>query len=454
MQRVGIHFALFHLCMSSEMNLLGKTSESCSLTESELKSWVEYPSDCPFPIQNLPFGVFSTKTQGPRVGSAIGKYAIDLCVLEDMGIMPAETKGVFLKTSLNAYMALGKAVWAKTRRSLIEFFDKKNEAMAPKDSSKILIPLHTITMHLPANIGDYTDFYSSRPHATNVGIMFRGKENALRENWLHLPVGYHGRASSVVVSGTPIRRPNGQVRADAKKAPEFLPSQRLDFELEIAFFVGGPGNALGSKLSLEEAQDSIFGLVLMNDWSARDVQKWEYVPLGPFCGKNFATTISPWVVTMEALAPFKITPPKQDPPALKYLDIRGKPIGVYDINLAVHIKGLESKESGPGSVVSRSNAKYLYWTFEQQLTHHSSTGCNMRPGDLLGSGTISGPKDTQYGSMLELSWNGSRQLNLPDGPRTFLKDGDTVTMTGYAQGEGFRIGFGQCTGSIEPANKL
>jgi len=306
-------------------------------------------------------------------------------------------------------------------------------------------------MELPCSIGDYTDFYSSRYHATNVGIMFRGKDNALQPNWLHLPVGYHGRASSVVVSGTDIKRPNGQLAPDLK-TPSWGPCKLMDFELEMACFVGA-GNKLGEPITMANANDHIFGLTTMNDWSARDIQKWEYVPLGPFGAKNFGTTISPWIVTLEALEPFKVDNEEQkDPAPLPYLkEPEGSKLECYDIKLDVTVQSSEMKEP---SVVSKSNAKYLYWNFKQQLVHHTVTGCNMRPGDLLGSGTISGPEEAEYGSMLELCWKGTKEIPMNDGSiRKFLRDGDEVNMVGYCQGDGYRIGFGDCKGRVLPANK-
>uniref|UniRef100_A0A7S2TH86 Fumarylacetoacetase n=1 Tax=Lotharella oceanica TaxID=641309 RepID=A0A7S2TH86_9EUKA len=416
--------------------------------DSKLKSWVKYGADTHFPIQNLPFGVFSTKDSGPRCATAIGDYVVDLSVLASMGVLPEEVKSVFGSDTLNAFMAKGKPVWSKTRKALQEFFSDKTKAPPNDPKRPFLIPMKDATMHLPCRVGDYTDFYSSRHHATNVGIMFRGKDNALKPNWLHLPVGYHGRASSVVVSGTNVTRPRGQIKPDPNGPPVFSECKKLDFELEMAFFVG-TGNKLGSPIPIEKANDHIFGLVLMNDWSARDIQKWEYVPLGPFLAKNLATTISPWIVTMEALQPFRVANEKQEPQPLPYL--RDPSLTAYDIKLEVNIQGPEAKES---SLISKSNAKYLYWSFTQQLAHHSITGCNMRTGDLLGSGTISGPSEGEYGSMLELSWGGKKEVKLPDGStRTFLKDGDTVTMTGFCQGQGYRVGFGECTGKLLPALK-
>ncbi|GFG37497.1 hypothetical protein Cfor_09559 [Coptotermes formosanus] len=304
-------------------------------------------------------------------------------------------------------------------------------------------------MHLPARIGDYTDFYSSIHHATNVGMMFRDKNNALFPNWKHLPVAYHGRASSVVVSGTPIRRPNGQTCPVEGAAPVFGPCRLMDFELEVAFFVGGPPTKLGEPVPVKEAHEHIFGMVLMNDWSARDIQKWEYVPLGPFLAKNVGTSISPWVVTMEALAPFTVDNYKHDLAPFPYLQ-HGDPYN-FDIMLQVDIK----PENSVASTVCRSNFKYLYWTPKQQLAHHTITGCNINPGDMMASGTISGETADSYGSMLELSWKGTKPIQLKDGnTRKFLQDNDEVIITGHCQGDGFLIGFGSCTGKILPALPL
>jgi fumarylacetoacetase len=315
---------------------------------------------------------------------------------------------------------------------------------------RALIPASEVTMHLPAEIGDYTDFYSSREHATNVGTMFRGPENALMPNWLHLPVGYHGRASSVVISGTPIRRPNGQTRPDDKKPPVFGPCKLMDIELEMALFVG-PGNKMGEPIPISQAQDHIFGLVLMNDWSARDIQKWEYVPLGPFLGKNLGTSISPWVVPLDAVLPFAVPNPDQsEPEVLPYLK-HTDPFS-FNIDLEIHLK---TKDTPEPAVIARSNFKYMYWTMKQQLAHHSVTGCNLRPGDLLASGTISGKTPDSYGSLLELTWKGTKPLTLPNGEtRKFLQDHDTVILKGACHGDGYKIGFGSCTGQILPAHSL
>merc|ERR1711879_784329 len=338
--------------------------------------------------------------------------------------------------------ASGRKNWTWARKRITELLSKDNATVRDNADlrAKVIVPQSSVKMVLPAKIGDYTDFYSSREHATNVGTMFRGADNALMPNWLHLPVGYHGRASSVVVSGTPLHRPMGQVKPEEGN-PKFSPCNLLDFEIEMGYFVG-PGNPLGERIEIESAEDQIFGVVLMNDWSARDIQKWEYVPLGPFCGKNFGTTVSPWIVTLDALEPFlRQGPVQDDPKVLPYLDDPAP--GAYDINLEVKIQ----PEGGEASTVCRSNLRNLYWSMKQQLVHHSSTGCNMQPGDLLGSGTISGETPDSYGSMLELSWRGSKPINLAGGEvRKFLKDGDTVIMSGYCQGEGFRVGFGDCVG--------
>jgi fumarylacetoacetase len=303
-----------------------------------------------------------------------------------------------------------------------------------------------VEMLLPVEIGDYTDFYSSKEHATNVGIMFRGKDNALMPNWVHLPVAYHGRSSSIVISGTSIHRPKGQTKADSEANASLGPSRQLDFELEMGFFIGG-GNNLSEPIPIDKAYDHIFGMVLVNDWSARDIQKWEYVPLGPFLGKNFSTSISPWVVTMEALEPFRIAGPEQNPEPLPYLKFQGS--HAYDINLDVY---LETGNMTEPYKISQSNFKYLYWNILQQLAHHTVNGCNLRTGDLLASGTISGPAPDSYGSMLELAWKGEKPIKLSAGEeRKFLEDGDTVIMTGYSQGDGYRVGFGEVTGKILPA---
>ncbi|XP_029807466.1 fumarylacetoacetase [Suricata suricatta] len=345
-------------------------------------------------------------------------------------------------------MGLGQAAWKEARESLQSLLSAGCARLRDDAGlrGRAFSPQASAVMHLPAAIGDYTDFYSSRQHATNVGMMFRGSENALMPNWLHLPVGYHGRASSVVVSGTPIRRPMGQMRPDNAESPVFGACKLLDMELEMAFFVG-PGNEPGEPIPISRAHEHIFGMVLMNDWSARDIQKWEYVPLGPFLGKSFGTTISPWVVPMDALLPFVVPNPEQDPKPLPYL--RHDQPYTFDINLSVTLKG---EGMSRAATICRSNFKYMYWTMLQQLTHHSVNGCNLRPGDLLASGTISGPEPGSFGSLLELSWKGTRAIELGDGQtRKFLMDGDEVVIRGHCQGDGYRVGFGQCAGKVLPA---
>jgi len=418
-----------------------------------LKSWLNVEEESHFPIQNLPYGVFqSAKDQPLRIATAIGKWVLDLNVLVDANLLTGTHIGngaCFKETTLNTFMSLGQLAWKEARTILTNLLSVNTPTL--RDNTELRkLALHEqkdVIMQLPARIGDYTDFYSSRYHATNVGTIFRGKDNALQPNWVHLPVGYHGRASSVVVSGTQIVRPKGQLCPNIKEAPPVHGVCKvMDFELEMAFFVG-PGNKLGEPITMDKAEDHIFGLVLMNDWSARDIQKWEYIPLGPFGGKNFGTSISPWIVTLDALEPFKIPNQTQDPKPLSYLqECETQQLSTYDIKLQVTIQPEELKEP---VVVSNSNAKYLYWNFKQQLVHHSVTGCNMRPGDLCGSGTISGPKDSEYGSMLELSWRGTKSIQLTENiTRKFLKDNDEVNLIGYCQGEGYRIGFGDCKGKI------
>ncbi|KAE8297649.1 Fumarylacetoacetase [Larimichthys crocea] len=414
-------------------------------------SFIKVDQTSDFSFHNLPYGVFSTPDNAKhRIGVAIGDQILDLSVIKSLFRGPAISKhqDVFDQPTLNAFMALGYEAWREARRTL-QMLLSANESTLRDDvslRSRAFVHQSAATMHLPADIGDYTDFYSSRDHATNVGIMFRGKENALMPNWLRLPVGYHGRASSVVVSGTPIRRPSGQMRPDQTKPPVFGPSKQLDIELEMAFFVGA-GTQLGEPIPIQKAHEHIFGMVLMNDWSARDIQAWEYVPLGPFLGKNFGTSISPWVVPMEALLPFAVPNSIQDPEPLPYL--QHQDAYTFNINLFVSLKGQDMAEA---ATVCKSNFRYMYWTMKQQLAHHTVNGCNVRAGDLLASGTISGPDPESFGSMLELSWRGSKSIDLGGGEtRTFLKDGDQVTITGYCQGDGYRVGFGPCMGSILPA---
>ncbi len=416
-------------------------------TDPALRSFVPVAAESHFPIQNLPYGAFRRRAGGaPAVGVAIGEFVLDLSVLEARKLLP--TADVFARPSLNAFMALGRPAWGRIRETVSRLL-RADEPTLRDDAAlrqQALVPLTDVEMLLPAEIGDYTDFYSSREHATNVGTMLRGPDNALQPNWLHLPVAYHGRASSVVASGTDLHRPLGQTKPADATAPVFGPSKSVDFELEMGAFVG-PGNDLGRPIPIAEAPDHIFGMVLVNDWSARDIQAWEYVPLGPFLAKNFGTSVSPWVVPLAALEPFRTAGPRQDPEPLPYLRSPGD--WAFDIELEVTIQGAGMDRPHR---VCRSNAKYLYWNVCQQLAHHTVNGCNLRPGDLLATGTISGPTPDSYGSLLELSWRGSKPVAFPNGDtRTFLRDGDRVTMTGWCQGPGYRVGFGAVTGALLPA---
>ncbi len=416
----------------------------------QLKSWVEVKPNSDFPIQNLPFGIFKTdKDPEPRIGVAIGEFIVDMNVASGLGATDGIDLpfNIFLKDSLNDFIALGKRITNQVREQLSVFLSESNSSILenPIIVENLLVKQSEAQMLIPVNIPNYTDFYSSKEHATNVGIMFRDPANALLPNWKHLPVGYHGRASSIVVSGTPIHRPKGQTKADDAPAPSFGPSKLLDFELEMGFITGRK-TKLGRSISTAEAEDYIFGMVLFNDWSARDIQKWEYVPLGPFLAKNFGSTMSPWIVTIEALEPFRVESPMQEPEVLPYLKFEGKKN--FDINLEVEI----IPENGKGKTVSRSNFKYMYWNMAQQLAHHTSNGCNIQTGDLYASGTISGPTPDSYGSMLEISWQGKNPIQMPDGTeRKFILDNDTVVMKGYCEKDGVRIGFGECSGKILPA---
>merc|ERR1712130_345281 len=419
-------------------------------------TWVPVQENSHFPLQNLPYGVFSTGDDTKhRIGVAIGDHVLDLSKVSHLftGPLMSSHQDVLCSSTLNKLMGLTRDHWAETRVTCTSLLSSGNASIRDNVSlrSAALVPMSGVTMHLPAEIGDYTDFYSSLDHATNVGTMFRGKENALMPNWKYLPVGYHGRASSVVVSGTPIRRPHGQTKPSEDNPPQYGPCKLMDFELEMAFFFGGASNNLGEPIKMEDADKHIFGCVVMNDWSARDIQKWEYVPLGPFGAKNLGTSISPWVVTMEALAPFAVSNYEQKPQPFPYLQHSDS--YTFDIDLEVSIKPPTSPES---TVVSKSNFKYMYWTMKQQLVHHTVTGCNMRPGDLLASGTISGPEPGSFGSMLELSWRGAKTVPLGSSgqERKFLQDGDTVKMVGVCRGAGFTIGFGEVSGEVLPAHQV
>lgn len=414
------------------------------------KSWIEESCKTDFPIQNIPFGVFKTKSGGGRCGSRIGNQIIDFTVLAENGFFDDLKMdiSVFYEDSLNAFMELGKPVWKAVRDRISEIFNIENEDLQHRAElrTKVLFAVEEVEMLMPVRIGDYTDFYSSIEHATNVGMMFRDPENALMPNWLHLPVGYHGRSSSIVVSGTDIHRPKGQIRPNPEEPPIFSPSRLMDFELEMGFITGGK-TTLGESISTEDAEDYIFGLTLFNDLSARDIQKWEYVPLGPFLGKNFGSVISPWIISLDALEPFRVEGPKQKVEVLPYLKTTGKKN--FDINLEVYLQ----PEGGEPTLISESNHKYLYWNIAQQLAHQTINGCNINVGDMYASGTISGPNENSYGSMLELSWGGKKEIKLKDGStRKFIQDNDTIIMKAFAEKNGIRIGFGETVTKILPAN--
>jgi len=407
--------------------------------------------DADFPIQNLPYGIFDTPGTSRRAGVAIGDQILDLALIETTGLVKASDEGpVFGTADLNAFMALGPQAWSKVRQTVSGLLASDNATL--RDNVELrqhaLIPMAAARMHLPVFVRSYTDFYASREHATNVGTLFRDPANALPPNWLHIPIGYNGRASTVVISGTDIRRPLGQHKLPGAETPSFGPSRKLDIELELGAIVGIP-NRMGEPVSVAQAWEMIFGYVLMNDWSARDIQAWEYQPLGPFQGKVFGTTISPWIVTREALEPFRVAPPERVKPLLPYLQ-EATPNN-YDVHLEIALQPAGS----PATVISRNNAKYLYYSAAQQLTHHAIGGCAMCTGDLLGSGTISGPEKGSFGSLLELTADGRTPILLADGTsHTFLEDEDTVILRGFCKAAGYKIGFGDCSGSIKPAPAL
>jgi fumarylacetoacetase len=414
-----------------------------------MRSFLDIPSDSPFPLQNLPYGVFAHPERGPTLGVAIGNQILDLALLERQGLLThplLKGNDLFQQPTLNRFMAAGRPTWAAARQRITQLlsYDEPTLRDHPQRSHTFFAQ-DGVRMLMPVEIGDYTDFYSSREHATNVGIMLRGPDNALQPNWLHLPVAYHGRASSVVVSGTDLHRPCGQTKPADAPSPLFGPSKSVDFELELGTFIG-PGNRLGKPIPVGEAAEHLFGMVLVNDWSARDIQSWEYVPLGPFLAKNFGTSISPWVVTFDALESFRQDGPAQNPAPLPYLQSTGS--WSFDIHLEVYLQTAKMAEL---HCICRSNAKHLYWNICQQLAHHTINGCNIRPGDLLASGTISGPATDSYGSMMELAWRGSKPIALPNGEtRAFLQDGDRITMTAWCQGKNYRVGFGTVTGTVLP----
>ncbi len=405
--------------------------------------WVEIPDNSDFTADNLPFGIFSAAGRPRRVGIAVGDRIVDLAAVAEEGLWQAVDSAVWQQSSLNAFIRLGKTVTTGVRQQVQQWLCEEESPL--RDKPALWVDQCDAQLHLPIAIGDYTDFYSSIEHATNVGKLFRDPDRALLPNWRHLPVAYHGRSSSIVPGGMAIRRPYGQVLPAGSEVPQLQPTDRLDFELETAFVIGRD-STLGQPISTAEAADHIFGMLLFNDWSARDIQKWEYVPLGPFLGKNFASSLSPWVVTMEALAPFRVSGAVQEPPVLPYLTYNG--LHHYDIQLEVGIEPADGAET----IVTRSNARYMYWNIVQQLAHHTVNGCNVRIGDLLASGTISGYTPDSYGSMLELSLGGSRSVDLGGGQaRTFIQDYDSVILRGYAQKGKLRVGFGEVRTQVLPA---
>ena len=415
---------------------------------SDRKSWLEVSQDSDFPIQNIPFGVFLTKDHVVTIGTRIGRFAIDLGALQQLNYFEGIelTDDMFMQDTLNDFISDGKKTWRLVRNRIADIFDAENPKLRDNASHRdtVIFDIDDVEMQLPVLIGDYTDFYSSREHATNVGKMFRDPENALLPNWLHLPVGYHGRSSTIIPSGINVHRPMGQTLPAGENSPVFGAARNVDFELETAF-ITTDANIMGETIPVHEAEDHIFGMVLLNDWSARDIQKWEYVPLGPFLAKNFASSISPWIVTMDALEPFRVKGPTQDPKPLPYLQQKGK--NSFDITLEVSL----TPEKGEENLLAKSNFKYMYWSMNQQLAHHTSNGCRVNSGDMMGSGTISGPTPDSFGSMLELTWGGKNPIKLSDGTeRKFINDNDTITMRGYCKNKDIRIGFGEVESKLLP----
>ena len=425
-----------------------------STTDKNLTSFIDIASDSDFSIHNLPYGIFSetedaTGNDKRRAGVAIGEHVLDLSVLETEGLLTLTGGKYFDQPTLNPFIESGRDNWTKARKTIQTLLSADSKTLSDNQDlmSKALFKQADVTMHLPVHVPGYTDFYSSEEHATNVGTMFRDPSNALLPNWKEMPVAYNGRASTVIVSGTDIIRPSGQLKPSPDERPIFSACKRLDFELETAFIVGKP-NKIGQPIAIENAWDHIFGMVLFNDWSARDIQKWEYVPLGPFNAKTFASEISPWIVTLDALQPFKTSSPTQDPQPLAYLRDKMDD-NSFDINLSVELMPANAENA---TVLCESNFKYLYWSMTQQLTHHTISGCKVEVGDMMGSGTISGPTPDTFGSMLELAWNATKPITLDSGEtRSFIEDGDTVIMKGYAEKEGIRVGFGEVRGTVLPA---
>lgn len=439
-----------YIRIKNNFNLQNRFHMSIAANNPDLKSWLEVADDSDFPIQNIPFGVFSINDEELAIGTRIGDFAISLTALNDLGYFKdiKFDDSVLYDETLNAFISEGKDVWRAVRNRISELFEINNPKLKnqTKHHESVLFNIDDVQMELPVFIGDYTDFYSSKEHATNVGMMFRDPKNALLPNWLHIPVGYHGRSSTIVPSGVPVHRPLGQTLPKGETQPIFGESKRVDFELETAFITADANN-MGERVSVEDAENHIFGMVLLNDWSARDIQAWEYVPLGPFLAKNFASSISCWIVTLDALEPFRCESPKQeDPKPLPYLQQTGA--HAFDINLEVI---LQSKDQ-EGKTVCQSNFKYMYWTMSQQLAHHTVNGCLVSSGDMMGSGTISGSTPDSYGSLLELTWAGQNPIELPDGSkRTFIEDYDTIIMKGYGKKDGVRIGFGEVSSQLLPA---
>ncbi|WP_426222277.1 fumarylacetoacetase [Psychrobacter sp. DWR1-2-3] len=425
-----------------------------STIDKNLTSFIDIATDSDFSIHNLPYGIFSeTKdaagNNNRRAGVAIGEHVLDLSVLEAEGLLSLAGGPYFDQPTLNAFIDSGRENWTKARTTIQMLLSADNDTLRDNADlqQKALFKQADVTMHLPVQVPGFTDFYSSKEHATNVGTMFRDPNNALLPNWTEMPVGYNGRASTVIVSGTDVIRPSGQLKPNADERPIFSPCKRLDFELETAFVVGR-GNNIGQPIAVDEAADHIFGMVLLNDWSARDIQKWEYVPLGPFNAKTFASEVSPWIVTMDALAPFKTSCPTQEPKPLAYLNEKASDSS-FDITLSVELLPENADEA---TVVCETNFKYMYWSMAQQLTHHTITGCKVEVGDMMGSGTISGPTPDSYGSMLEIAWNATKPVTLKGGEtRSFIEDGDTVIMKGYSEKDGIRVGFGEVRGKVLPA---
>lgn len=419
--------------------------------DPKLQTWLPVPDKSDFPIQNIPFGVFLTRDDVITIGTRIGDTAIDLGALHQLGYFEGIplTDDIFLQDTLNDFISDGKKTWRLVRNRIAELFDVKDKSLQNHDEHKerVLFAMDEIEMQLPVQVGDYTDFYSSIEHATNVGTMFRDPDNALLPNWLHIPVGYHGRSSSIIPSGIPVHRPLGQKLPKGADNPKLGPSRLVDFELEMAF-ITTDANHLGEPIPIDEAEDYIFGLVLFNDWSARDIQKWEYVPLGPFLAKSFASSISPWIVTLDALEPFRTDSPKPLKKQLEYLQYKGKKS--FDIKLQVAIQPEDKVET----VVANTNFKFMYWNMSQQLAHHTINGCPVNSGDMMGSGTISGPTPDSYGSMLELSWRGEKPVKLKEGgDRKFIEDNDTVIIRGYCENKDIRLGFGEVSTKLLPVFK-